>query len=87
MRKSQWTSGGRRRQKAFTNAALYRPAQATGDSVIHEAAMGLHFHARINDFIETSARISYDGRALKIAAISRRKDPAKLSCCRNDFLQ
>ena len=49
--------------------------------VIHEAAMGLHFHARINDFIELLHVYPTMAEALKIAAISRRKDPAKLSCC------
>jgi mercuric reductase len=49
--------------------------------VIHEAAMGLRFHARINDFIELLHVYPTMAEALKIAAISRRKDPAKLSCC------
>jgi mercuric reductase len=49
--------------------------------VIHEAAMGLHFHARIDDFIELLHVYPTMAEALKIAAISRRKDPAKLSCC------
>jgi hypothetical protein len=46
--------------------------------------MGLRFHAKINDFIEL-LRLSYDGRGPKIAAISRRKDPAA-PAARNDFL-
>jgi mercuric reductase len=49
--------------------------------VIHEAAMGLRFHARIDDFIELMHVYPTMTEALKIAAISRRKDPAKLSCC------
>jgi mercuric reductase len=49
--------------------------------VIHEAAMGLHFHARIDDFIELLHVYPSMAEALKITAISRRKDPAKLSCC------
>jgi mercuric reductase len=49
--------------------------------VIHEAAMGLRFRARINDFIELLHVYPSMAEALKIAAISRRKDPAKLSCC------
>jgi mercuric reductase len=49
--------------------------------VIHEAAMGLRFHAKINDFIELLHVYPTMAEALKIAAISRRKDPAKLSCC------
>jgi mercuric reductase len=49
--------------------------------VIHEAAMGLRFHARIDDFIELLHVYPSMAEALKITAISRRKDPAKLSCC------
>jgi mercuric reductase len=49
--------------------------------VIHEAAMGLRFRARINDFIELLHVYPSMAEALKITAISRRKDPAKLSCC------
>jgi mercuric reductase len=49
--------------------------------VIHEAAMGMRFHAKINDFIELLHVYPTMAEALKIVAISRRKDPAKLSCC------
>ena len=49
--------------------------------VIHEAAMAMHFHAKINDFIELLHVYPTMAEALKIAAISRRKDPTKLSCC------
>jgi mercuric reductase len=49
--------------------------------VIHEAAMAMRFHARINDFVELLHVYPTMAEALKIAAISRRKDPAKLSCC------
>lgn len=49
--------------------------------VIHEAAMGLNFHAKINDFVELLHVYPTMAEALKVAAISRRKDPAKLSCC------
>jgi len=49
--------------------------------VIHEAAMGLRFHARIPDFIDLLHVYPTIAEALKIAAISRYKDPAKLSCC------
>jgi mercuric reductase len=49
--------------------------------VIHEAAMGLRFHARIQDFIDLLHVYPTIAEALKIAAISRYKDPAKLSCC------
>jgi mercuric reductase len=54
---------------------------SSAGEVIHEAAMGLRFHARIDDFIELLHVYPSMAEALKIAAISRRKDPAKLSCC------
>jgi mercuric reductase len=53
----------------------------TAGEVIHEAAMAMRFHARINDFIELLHVYPTMAEALKIAAISRRKDPGKLSCC------
>ncbi len=49
--------------------------------VIHEAAMGLRFGAKIGDFVDMIHVYPTMAEALKIAAISRRKDPAKLSCC------
>ena len=49
--------------------------------VIHEAAMALRFHAKVQDFIEMLHIYPTMAEALKIAAISRFKDPAKLSCC------
>jgi len=49
--------------------------------VIHEAAMGLRFHAKIQDFIDLLHVYPTMAEALKLAAISRYKDPAKLSCC------
>ncbi len=49
--------------------------------VIHEAAMALHFRARLRDFIDLLHVYPTMAEALKIAAISRYKDPAKLSCC------
>ena len=55
-----------------------------GDSageVIHEAAMGLRFRAKVSDFIEQLHVCPTMAEALKIVAISRRKDPSKLSCC------
>jgi mercuric reductase len=53
----------------------------TAGEVIHEAAMAMRFHAKINDFIELLHVYPTIAEALKIVAISRRKDPAKLSCC------
>jgi mercuric reductase len=49
--------------------------------VIHEAAMGLRFHATIDDFIDLLHVYPTMAEALKIVAISRYKDPARLSCC------
>jgi mercuric reductase len=49
--------------------------------VIHEAAMGLRFQAKIGDFIDLLHVYPTMAEALKIVAISRFKDPAKLSCC------
>jgi mercuric reductase len=52
--------------------------------VIHEAAMGLRFRAKIHDFVELLHVYPTMAEALKIVAISRWKDPAKLSCCYAD---
>lgn len=49
--------------------------------VIHEAAMGLRLGATIHDFIELLHVYPTMAEALKIVAISRYKDPHKLSCC------
>ncbi|MEX2552678.1 MAG: mercury(II) reductase [Actinomycetota bacterium] len=49
--------------------------------VIHEAAMALRFHAKLHDFIDLLHVYPTMAEALKIVAISRYKDPAKLSCC------
>jgi mercuric reductase len=49
--------------------------------VIHEAAMGMRFHATIDDFIDMVHVYPTMAEALKIVAISRYKDPGKLSCC------
>ena len=49
--------------------------------VIHEAAMGLRFRAKLRDFIDLLHVYPTMAEALKIVAISRFKDPAKLSCC------
>lgn len=54
---------------------------ASAAEVIHEAAMGLRFGATIDDFIDMIHIYPTMAEALKIAAISRHKDPAKLSCC------
>ncbi|MBX5477618.1 MAG: mercury(II) reductase [Pyrinomonas methylaliphatogenes] len=49
--------------------------------VIHEAAMALRFRAKLDDFVDLLHVYPTMAEALKIAAISRRKNPAKLSCC------
>ncbi len=49
--------------------------------VIHEAAMGLRLGATIHDFIDLLHVYPTMAEALKLVAISRYKDPAKLSCC------
>lgn len=49
--------------------------------VIHEAAMAMHFRAKVQDFIDLLHVYPTMAEAMKIAAISRVKDPAKLSCC------
>lgn len=49
--------------------------------VIHEAAMGLRLGATIHDFIDMVHVYPTMAEALKIVAISRYKDPTKLSCC------
>jgi mercuric reductase len=54
--------------------------QSAGE-VIHEAAMALHFRAILKDFIDLVHVYPTMAEALKIAAISRFKDPSKLSCC------
>lgn len=48
---------------------------------IHEAAMALRFKATLHDFIDQLHVYPTMAEALKIVAISRFKDPAKLSCC------
>lgn len=53
----------------------------TAAEVIHEAAMAMRYHATIQDFIDLLHIYPTMAEALKIAAISRQKDPAKLSCC------
>ncbi len=49
--------------------------------VIHEAAMGLRLGATIRDFIDLLHVYPTMAEALKLVAISRFKDPRKLSCC------
>lgn len=53
----------------------------TAGEVIHEAAMGLRMGATTQDFSELLHVYPTMAEALKIVAISRYKDPRKLSCC------
>jgi mercuric reductase len=43
--------------------------------------MAMRFHAKLHDFIDMLQVYPTMAEALKIVAISRHKDPAKLSCC------
>ncbi|MBA3547004.1 MAG: mercury(II) reductase [Planctomycetes bacterium] len=54
---------------------------AGAPEVIHEAAMGLRFHAKLRDFIDLLHVYPTMAEGLKIVALSRFKDPARLSCC------
>jgi mercuric reductase len=49
--------------------------------VIHEAAMGLHFGAKIEDFAKMLHIFPTMAEALKIVALSYTKDVSKMSCC------
>lgn len=49
--------------------------------VIHEAAMAMRYHAKLEDYIDLIHVYPTMAEALKIAAISYFKDPTKLSCC------
>ncbi len=49
--------------------------------VIHEAAMALRFRATVDDFIDLVHVYPTMAEALKLVAISRYKDPSRLSCC------
>lgn len=49
--------------------------------VIHEAAMAIKFRATLQDFIDLLHVYPTMAEALKSVAISRFKDPSKLSCC------
>lgn len=49
--------------------------------VIHEAAMALRFRAKLRDFIDMLHVYPTMAEALKIVAISKFKNPEKLSCC------
>jgi mercuric reductase len=49
--------------------------------VIHEAAMALRLNAELGDFIDLLHVYPSMAESLKIIAISRFKNPEKLSCC------
>jgi mercuric reductase len=48
---------------------------------IHEAAMAMHFRAKVQDFIDLLHVYPTMAEALKLVAISKYKNPSKLSCC------
>ena len=48
---------------------------------IHEVAMAVRFRAKVRDFGDLLHAYPTMAEALKIVAISRYKDPEKLSCC------
>ena len=54
---------------------------AAAHEVIHEAAMAMRFRAKLADFVDLLHVYPTMAEALKIAAIARTKNPAKLSCC------
>lgn len=54
---------------------------AGAPEVIHEAAMAMRFRATLDDFIDQLHVYPTMAESLKIVAIARYKDPAKLSCC------
>lgn len=54
---------------------------AAAAEVIHEAAMAMRFRATVHDFIDQLHVYPTMAEALKIVAIAKYKDPAKLSCC------
>ncbi|MGV8840143.1 MAG: mercury(II) reductase [Bauldia sp.] len=49
--------------------------------VIHEAAMAMHFKAKLGDFVELIHVYPSMAEAMKLIAIARTKDPRQLSCC------
>lgn len=54
---------------------------ASASEVIHEAAMAMRFRAKLADLVDLLHVYPTMAEALKIAAIARTKNPAKLSCC------
>ncbi|HQU43228.1 MAG TPA: mercury(II) reductase [Pirellulales bacterium] len=54
---------------------------ANAGEVIHEAAMALRFRAKLQDFVDLLHVYPTMAEALKIVALSRHKNPEKLSCC------
>jgi mercuric reductase len=66
------------RTNEVLGVSMVGPAAA---EVIHEAAMALQYRATIQDFIDLLHVYPTMAEALKIVAMSRMKDPKKLSCC------
>jgi mercuric reductase len=83
-------AGAVRDTRGVIKMVLERPTQRVvgvsmlgrdAGEVIHEAAMALRFGATIDDFIDMIHVYPTMAEALKIVAISFRKDYTKLSCC------
>ncbi|PZS04951.1 MAG: hypothetical protein DLM69_01340, partial [Candidatus Chloroheliales bacterium] len=49
--------------------------------LIHEAAMAMHFGARVDDFVDLIHVYPSMSEVHKLAALSFTKDVSKLSCC------
>jgi mercuric reductase len=49
--------------------------------VIHEAAMGMRFGAKVEDFAKMLHVFPTMAEALKIVALAYTKDVSKMSCC------
>ncbi|MGH8068545.1 MAG: FAD-dependent oxidoreductase [Candidatus Entotheonellia bacterium] len=76
-------SGGplRRVDHRVIPRVIFTDPQAAVVGLTEEAAVALHFRARLQDFIDPLHVYPTMAEALKLAAISRFRDPRKLSCC------
>ncbi|MGD9890040.1 MAG: mercury(II) reductase [Geminicoccaceae bacterium] len=54
---------------------------ASAAEVIHEAAMAMHFRAKLSHFVDLIHVYPSMAEAMKLIAIARTKDPWQLSCC------
>ena len=60
---------------------VVRPRESPAPGLLTASAMAMRYRATIPDFIELLHAFPTMSEALKIVAISRFKNPAKLSCC------